>query len=38
VACDWRHPDVIRVAVAPLYTTFAELHRFGEILAGIVPR
>lgn len=32
VSADWREPGVIRVAPAPLYNTFEEVFRFGEIL------
>ena len=32
VFADWREPDVIRVASAPLYNTFEEVWQFGKIL------
>jgi kynureninase len=32
VIADWREPDVIRVAPVPLYNTFEDVFRFGEII------
>ena len=32
VACDFREPNVIRVAPVPLYNTFHDCWRFAEIL------
>ena len=34
VKCDFREPNVIRVAPTPLYNTFQEVWRFAQILAG----
>jgi kynureninase len=33
VKCDFREPNVIRVAPAPLYNTFHEVWQFAQILA-----
>ena len=32
VILDWREPNVIRMAVVPLYNSFEDIHRFGTIL------
>ncbi len=32
IYCDWREPDVIRVAPTPFYNTFTEVYRFAEIV------
>ncbi len=36
VVCDWREPDVIRVAPVPLYNRFADVYRFVELLERAV--
>jgi kynureninase len=33
VACDWRDPDVIRIAPIPLYNSYEDVYRFSERLA-----
>jgi kynureninase len=30
ILCDWREPDILRVAPAPLYNTYSDVHRFAE--------
>jgi kynureninase len=35
IYCDWREPDVIRVAPTPFYNTFTEVHQFARILETV---
>jgi kynureninase len=36
VVVDWREPDVIRIAPVPLYNTFQDLWRFGNIVSRLI--
>lgn len=38
VICDWREPDYIRLAPVALYTTFAEVYRFVQLLKQALER
>lgn len=38
VIADWREPNVIRVAPVPLYNTFEDVWRFGDIIQNILTR
>ena len=36
VICDWRKPDVLRVAPVPMYNSFEDCYNFVEILKNIL--
>lgn len=36
VIADWREPNVIRIAPVPLYNSFEDIYRFGEIISGVL--
>jgi len=35
IICDWREPDVIRVAPVPLYNSYSDVYEFARKLRGI---
>jgi kynureninase len=37
VVCDWRYPDIIRVAPVPLYNSFEDVVRFVQHLEQVLP-
>ena len=36
VIADWREPNVIRIAPAPLYNSYEDCFRFGELLENAI--
>lgn len=36
VFCDWREPDILRVAPMPLYNTYVDVYRFVEKFSAIL--
>ena len=36
VISDWREPNVIRVAPVPLYNSFEDVYKFGEIISKMI--
>lgn len=36
VITDWREPNVLRCAPVPMYNSFEDVYRFGEILKGLI--
>ena len=38
VICDWREPDVVRLAPVPLYNSFLDVWEFGEVLKVVISQ
>jgi kynureninase len=37
ILCDWREPDILRVAPIPLYNTFTDVYRFLARFVALLP-
>jgi kynureninase len=38
IICDWREPDILRVAPVPFYNTFLDVHAFAEKFLAAIHR
>ncbi len=38
IICDWREPDIMRVAPVPLYNTFSDVYTFAEKFLAAIHR
>ena len=38
IIADWREPNVIRMAPVPLYNTFEDVYRLGQIIEKALKR
>jgi len=37
ILCDWREPDILRVAPVPLYNTYHDVYQFVERFVSVLP-
>ena len=36
IICDWREPDILRVAAVPLYNNYSDVHRFVQRFTALL--